>query len=154
MRISEKGHKIFFTPDPKFHCVHLKYGSNGNEEYEEDLAPYLKDLIRRSNNYRLNTGNRVNKDEWFYSFLLSTYVTFKKRNHSAAKAFLYEAYKNFVVGNKLNVIGIDKIDDLKKRRKIFYKAVNQGDKLVPSEEKMNENISQDVAGARLMEELA
>ena len=135
LRISENGDNIYFTPDPKFHCVHLKYGAEGKEYDEEDLTPHLRDLIKRSNISRINTGNRVGIEEWFYDFLLSTYVTLKKRSPSAAKKFLYETYKSFVVRNKLSVAGIDgKIESSKIRRKIFYRAVRQGDKLVPSED--------------------
>ncbi len=135
LRLSENNYQMFFTPDPKFYCVHLKYGANGDEDKQEDsrhISKYvLGHLIEKSNISRTGTGNRVNPEEWFYSFLLSTYTTLGRKNPDTANQFQYEMYKQFVVNNDLSVAGVEtKINDFSTRENIFNRAVREGNKLI------------------------
>jgi len=74
LKLTNKGYKMFFTPDPKFHCVHLKYGAQGNIAKKEKSMG-LEFLIEQSNIPRVNTGNRVGIEEWFFDRIISDYVT-------------------------------------------------------------------------------
>jgi len=133
LRLQEKGYKIFFTPDPKFSCVHLKYGAQGDIlKREQELEPHLNRLIEKSNVLRINTGNRVDSpEEWFFSTIVSTYVTLGQRSPEAAIKYLDRTHDGFVVGNIESVAGIgSKIDDPLKREQIFRRAVKEGDRLL------------------------
>ncbi|MCK4647785.1 glycosyltransferase family 2 protein [Candidatus Pacearchaeota archaeon] len=131
LRLSENNYKMFFTPDPKFYCVHLKYGANGDEDKHENSGHVLGRLIEKSNIPRTGTGNRVDTKEWFYSFLLSTYTTLGRQNPNTATQFQYEMYKQFVVNNELSLAGTkSKIDGFKNRKDIFEKAIQEGGKLI------------------------
>ena len=133
LKLSEGGYKMLFTPDPKFFCVHLKYGADG-EKNEKEAEPNLKSLIEQSNIHRCNTGNRVDTAEWFYSLLLSTYTLLGRRNSEGAKRYLYETYKNFVINNQLIMPDIErKIDDFKTRKNIFDRVVEEGNRVLGNE---------------------
>lgn len=132
LKLQEEGYKMFFTPDPKFSCVHLKYGAQGDiHKREQQLGSHLNYLIDESDIPRIGTGNRVDPEEWFFSKIVSTYVTLGKRNMNAANKYLNETHKKFVIRNEESVAGIGgKINDPSKRKYIFEKAVKEGDKLL------------------------
>ena len=132
LRLQEKGYRIFFTPDPKFFCVHLKYGAQGDIlKREQGLEPRLRYLVDQSNIPRIDTGNRVNPEEWFFDKILSTYVTLGQRNPKAASKYLDKTHKEFVLKNKESVAEVGgKIKDHSKRRDIFERAVAEGNRLL------------------------
>ena len=121
---------MFFTPDPKFHSIHLKYGAQGKEQpIGEDS--YLKRLISHSNFLIENTGNRVDPEEWFFDKIISTYVTLANNSPIAATKYLVETEKEFVHQNNMKMTGVGtRIDDLLKRESIFKRAVLEGNKLI------------------------
>ncbi len=130
LRFGRSGHSIYFTPDPKFYCVHLKYGATGEHDFKE-LDPTLQSFVEQSNITRSNTGNRVGLEEWFHSFITSTYATLGRESSEAAQKFKYGIYKNFVVGNTMKAAGIGtKINDYETREAIFNQAIEDGNKLV------------------------
>ncbi len=128
LRFTRKRYKLFFTPDPKFYCVHLKYGSSGKQDFKTiDLE--LKSFIQESNITRIGTGNRVDSKEWFYSFITGTYTTLGRQSRKAADKFKYEIHKNFVVGNSFGAVDTDeKIYDYNIREAIFNQAIEDGNK--------------------------
>lgn len=131
MKFSDRGYKMFFTPDPKFHSVHLKYGAHSGEEEGAGENYRLKRLISHSNVGREDTGNRVDPEEWFFDRIISTYVTIGKRSEKAAKKYLKDTMAEFVIENKLSVAGVGtRINNKKKRKEIFNRAVVEGDKLL------------------------
>ncbi len=134
LELQKKGHDLFFTPDPKFYCVHLKYGAHGEENIIEDLDPTLSRLVSQSNISSNKTGNRVDPEEWFFSRIISTYVTLGIRNIEAAKQYADETHKVFVENNGLAMSGVKgiKINNIKDRRRIFSKAINEGSNLLES----------------------
>jgi len=130
LRFTMKGYELFFTPDPKFYCVHLKYGSSGKQDFKT-IDPELESFIQESNITRIGSGNRVDPEEWFYSFIASTYATLGRQSRKAADKFKYEIQKNFVVGNSFGAVGTDKkIDDYDTRETIFNQAIEDGNKLM------------------------
>jgi GT2 family glycosyltransferase len=132
MALSDSGHKLFFTPDPKFHCIHLKYGAHNNQNnHREEIHPVLRRLVTQSNITRENTGCRVDSEEWFFSRIISTLVTLGIKSREAANRYVEETRKTFVEENGLGVSGIGtKINNKSKRERIFDKAVEEGNKLM------------------------
>ncbi len=129
LNLTDAGHRLFFTPDPKLYCVHLKYGAHSQEEKTED--PSLRRLISQSNIPRNGTGNRVDTEEWFFDRIISTYVTFGLRNMDAAKRYAEQTRRSFVERNKLTITGVGtRINDRKKRERIFETAVRKGNELM------------------------
>jgi glycosyltransferase involved in cell wall biosynthesis len=128
MKLSDKGYKIGFTPDPKFHCVHLKYGSTkegGNGTDKNGLTPY----IAASNVSRNQSGNRVDLEGWFHDYLLSTAVVLQSRSEPAALNFLEQMKKRFVETNDLAVTGTRaKIYDQDTRQRIYSNIVSEREK--------------------------
>lgn len=131
LRLQDSNYKILFTPDPKFHCIHLKYGAHGTEDFEQNLDPGLGRLITQSNVLRYNTGNRVDKEEWFFDRIISTYVTLGRRDMDAANNYLKKTHQRFVVENGEKMTGIEtKIKDYEKREFIFQRAVTEGNRFI------------------------
>jgi len=136
LNFSENGWQMFFTPDPKFYCVHLKYGANGNNRCKEDVMVSqrlnLKHLIEKSDFTMNNTGGRTNKtEEWFYNSLLSSFFIFGKRSFNGAKNLARHFYNDFVLKNNRSLSGLDiKINDFSRRYQIWKDAVLEGERLV------------------------
>ena len=132
LEMQRAGYGLFFTPDPKFYCVHLKYGAHGQESKYLDLDPQLGRLVTASNMAHEHTGNRVDPEEWFFSRIISTYVTLGIRNSDAATRYLQETHKEFVENNDLSMSGVNgvKINNIGDRRRIFERAVDEGSKLI------------------------
>ena len=131
LRLFESGHKMFFTPDPKFHCVHLKYGEKDEEEISGKLESRLEYLIRQSDVSRKENGNRVDTEGWFYDLILSTYVVLGNRSPDAANKYAERVLTNFVLNNNFVVGGSGtKIEDRAKRQAIFDRAIREGEELI------------------------
>ena len=135
IRLVEKGKSLFWTPDPKFHCVHLKYGAfdefgtGGTPEQDSSLSR----LISKSNVSLNETGNRVDPEEWFFNYIVSTYVVIGKKSPSAAQEYLDELRVSFVEENKTRVSGVNsKIEDKIRRREIFERAIAEGERFIRS----------------------
>lgn len=131
LRLANRGYRMFFTPDPKFYCVHLKYGANGKNNQKAIKDAALNNLVKQSDASKTDTGNRVNSKEWFSNIITSTMVVLGLRNQEAAKRYLDRTYQDFVIKNELKTTGVGgTINDLEKRRIIFEEAKNQGAELI------------------------
>jgi|TARA_Y100000310_G_scaffold17671_2_gene17456 glycosyltransferase involved in cell wall biosynthesis len=132
LKLQDRGHEIYFTPDPKFYCVHLKYGEQGGiHEKTQKLEPDLRCLVDQSSVSRTNTGNRVDTEQWFHDFILSTYVTLGQRSLEAATEYLERTHEQFVLKNAQASTGVRrKIEDPSKRKDIFERAIAEGDRLL------------------------
>jgi glycosyltransferase involved in cell wall biosynthesis len=109
--LRELGLRVFHSPDPKFHSVHLKYGAGGNLELVDDPNKFidsrdvnvtsisLDEMIRESEKSRSNTGNRVNSEEYLRAKITSFAVLLGKRNQDAAKKWENHTYSTFVEKN-------------------------------------------------------
>jgi len=130
IRIAENSYSLFFTPDPKFSSIHLKYGA---PEQNGDSATnsHLGHLIDQSKVARIDTGNRIRPVEWFHNVLMSTYVTLAGRNKDAAEEYSERMYERFVERNDFAVSGIGaKIKQKAKRLKIYNRAISDGRKFM------------------------
>ena len=131
LRLSESGYMMFFTPDPKFHCVHLKYGAKGREKPPRDLGDRLNQLINQSDVPRQGTGCRVDPEEWFESLMASTYFTLGMRSLDSAEEYVKRMEKRFVEFNTFAVGGVGtKIENKNERRAILDRAIKRGEELI------------------------
>jgi glycosyltransferase involved in cell wall biosynthesis len=131
LELVERGKKSFLTPDPKFYCVHLKYGSRGKENEILNAPQKLRRLISESSIERKSTGNRVDPEDWFFSRIISTYVTLGKRDLISAEKYKRKVQKEFVIDNSLSVSGFGyTIDNFSRREEIFKLAIDEGNKLI------------------------
>lgn len=131
IKFADAGYRIFFTPDPKFYCVHLKYGASGERDQCLNEESGLKRLVDESGIRREETGNRVDTKEWFFSYLISTYVMVGRKNPVAAARYRSQMEREFVIDNSLRVTGVGgKIDELNDRRRIFENAMSEGDRVI------------------------
>ncbi len=131
LRLSENNYKIFFTPDPKFYCVHLKYGAKSNSEKINVSEPRLKRLITKSNIELKDNGCRVDMEEWFFDRIISDYVIIGIRNKEFANGYLNRVYQQFVIKNALSTSWTNnKIEDMETREAIFNRAIIEGNKLI------------------------
>jgi len=130
LRLAENGYSLFFTPDPKFSSIHLRYGA---PEQDDNLTTNgrLGYLIDQSNVTRINSGNRVKPEEWFHDVLMSTYVTLARRSHAAAEEYSERMFRKFVEKNDFAVSGVGaKIEQKAKRLRIYSKAMSDGREFV------------------------
>jgi len=140
--LSELGYKIFFTPDPKFSTIHLKFGAEGNvylngRNWEVDLGRRFGDLslermVRESHSAIRNTGNRVDPEEWAYSKIISYLVVLLKRNYEGGLTWARNMFEQFVENNETQFsAGIgQKIDGYERRTHICTRAIQDGVNLI------------------------
>lgn len=120
MRLNDRGYTLFFMPDPKFSMIHLKYGYMVTDSEREVIGG----IINRNGVPRMNTGNRVNPEEWFHSALMSTYVTFGLRNSKAAEEYAKRMYMEFVEDNDYSVPVTGRgIESKSERMRIYDEAI-------------------------------
>ena len=132
LKLKKEKKRIFFSPDPKFHCVHLKYGARSPNLVEEiEGEPKLNQRISMSNAYSSGTGNRVKADTWFKDYILSTHFTLSCMSESASQKFAEQTYQDFVLNNELCVSGVEtRITNANRRDKIFFSAIKESKDLL------------------------
>jgi len=149
-RFMANGYVLFFCPDPKFGLYHGRFGDSSKIPLNKrDFKKYRNDkLINDIPLYkineecakpRLNTGNRVSIEDWYYSQIISPFVIFYLRNLRGAlnwveytkKVFVEEHYtKKFGGGGKARPL-----EDHDKRERIWYTAILDGLELVTKKDK-------------------
>lgn len=127
LKLRKKGKKMFFIPDPKFYCVHLRYGARSPDPITKiDNEPKLNKRISMSNTSFEESGNRVVPKEWFNDYILATHFTLSCMNSQAAENFRKRMWNEFVIHNKLSVSGVNqKLNASKQRERIFNSAMNE-----------------------------
>ncbi len=144
-RWTENGYDLFFQPDPKFHAVHGLFGLKTDKPFTgydwlenvKDMIS-LKEAIEECNKARLDTGNRVKSEEYFYSKIISFFCIFYPRNVKGAINWAKKTYKQFVLEE-------DPSSDWRKkyyppfrreeREKIWSRAINDALALMLKKEK-------------------
>lgn len=131
-KLRKNGYKLFFTPDPRFHTVHLLYGhlsSNSKlsgpdwKEWNGFNKPHLYFMVDQSNISQMNSGGRVPTDVWFYSKIRNHMLILKNYSEEVAERWKESAYNDFVVKN--STWGRDaSIQDFNKRKLIWETAIN------------------------------
>lgn len=136
MRLIDRGYKLFFMPDPKFSMIHLKYGYKITDSERDAIG----EIINRNGVPRINTGNRVNSEEWFHSALMSTYVTFGLRNFKAAEEYAKRMYREFVENNDYSVaVTGRKIENRSERIRIYDEAIRSAKDFIRSQKVSGKN---------------
>jgi len=143
------GYSLFFCPDPKFGLYHGKFGESSkipiNKRYFNKYKKNkminelsLAEINEECSKPRLNTGNRVSVEEWYYSKIISLFVIFYPRNMGGALNWVTNTKKVFVEENDVKEFSGGKwnrIDEKEKRENIWYTAILDGLELVTKKDK-------------------
>lgn len=148
-KLMANGYGLFFCPDMKFGLYHGKFGEGApmpinryflnkysNKKLVENLT--LLELNKECSKLRLDTGNRVSSNDWYYSKIIAYFVIIYPRNRMGALNWARNAYHEFVEENDVERFGggkYTKIAEKQKREKIWFKAVRDGLNLVTTEER-------------------
>lgn len=121
MRARTKGFRAFLNPDPRFGCLHLKYGNNCG--YERDgLPPKLFGYIQESDKTVENSGWRVSVEDWHYSKIMGFYLLFAKYDPESAVRWKDRCYDEFVMaGDPLFSRGLGKTIANPHTREVIWK---------------------------------
>lgn len=148
-KLMANGYGLFFCPDMKFGLYHGKFGEGApifinryslnkysNTKPVDNLT--LQELNKECSKPRLDTGNRVSVEDWYYSKIISFFVVIYPRNRMGALNWACSTYNQFVEENDVEQFGggkYKKIAEKEKREKIWFKAVRDGLNLVTAEER-------------------
>ena len=149
LRLMANGYGLFFCPDIKFGIYHGMFGESAsmpinryflnmysNRKLVDNLS--LRELNKECSKPRLDTGNRVGVEDWYYSKIISYFVLIYPRSHAGALNWARNTYHKFVEENDVKGFGdgkYTKISEKQKREKIWYKAIKNGLNLVTTEER-------------------
>ncbi len=148
LKLNNLGYNLYLTPDPKFSCIHLKYGCSGKINFfdietsrnNNNFGGHsLEEIVKLSSIPKRNSGCRVNTEDWSYSKIISHYIIFSKWDKEIGQKWKTKIFREFVEQNLNNFsapIG-KKIMDKKKREEIWKKAIIDGDNLL---KKINLNL--------------
>lgn len=147
-RIMSNGYSLFFCPDTKFGFYHGKYGESSKIPLNrKDFNKHKNDILiagmplykinDECGKSRLDTGNRVSTEEWYYSRIISFLVIFYSRNVEGALNWASNTHKMFVEENKASFGGgkWSYIEDKDERERIWHKAILDGLELVTKKDR-------------------
>jgi len=140
-RMIEKGHSLYFLPDPKCFAIHFKFGyfSRDYQDYNsgEERKRFFSDINlafknKLSNLSAIKTGNRVDRNNWAFSKIISYYVFFSKRSLDCGEKWMEGLRKSFVVENDDSFYSSsqDKIPYRERREEIWNLAKRKGKALL------------------------
>jgi len=148
-RLMANGYSLFFCPDPKFGLYHGKFGENSEIPINRKLMRKLKnkrllnsfslsELNKECAKQRVDTGNRVDTEQWYYSKIISFFVIFYPRNMKGALSWVEHTKRAFVETNNSKKFADGKwnvIEEKSKREEIWYRAILDGLELVSKRDK-------------------
>jgi len=147
MNMHEKGYNTFYLPsmDPEFRVFHCRYGDPGFQRIPYDLeigGLSFNDVLKRSSVKRSNTGNRVSREDEFYSNVLSDmYFMFR---------FFGDRVGMNNLATKSEVIAARKIfPEVERRDEIFRRALTDGIELLKKEGKLRSEYESDISSRYL-----
>lgn len=134
LRLTSAQYTLWFSPDPRLHFCHLRYGAphypQHNPLKNNQYKPYqLKELINESARTRTDTGNRFPEEKAYQWKIMSRFVVIGMRSRGGAVLWAFRAFINFVVLNKTEFTGSIismKIRRLGSRMRIWTKAIRYG----------------------------
>ncbi|MBU0957968.1 MAG: glycosyltransferase [Nanoarchaeota archaeon] len=142
----ENGYSIYFSPDPKFHCVHGSYGLKTGRMFEGedwfkklDKSISLKKAMEICDDPKEDTGARIDPKDYIYESILTFFFLAYERNRRGAIKWIQKVYEEFVRDGKTGLFGNDKIPTPgeSERKKIWFDAINEGLELIKQEERDN-----------------
>ena len=142
-RLIENGYSIYFSPDPKFHCVHGSYGLNVGVGFEgEDwLAKIsnlsLKRIMKECDKPSEKTGMRINQKDYLTEAIVSFFTLTYPRNKKGALRWIKKVYYEFVQKGDVSIFGgADlKIPAENERKEMWKTAINRGLAYIKRKEK-------------------
>ncbi len=134
-RLKEKNFVIYHQPDPKISCLHLKYGINSRDKFDnkyfnvklKGLKYRLGDMIKMSQIKNFSTGSRTD-DITFHIIEIGTLFSFYlKISKKLGIKFAKKEYNNFVEkGLVFSTTPSGRIKSKKERQKIWVTAIKKG----------------------------
>lgn len=129
------GFSIYHQPDPKFSCLHLKYGASSRDKFDKryrnkkinGLKYPLGKMVLWSKVKRENTGARLD-DYFFYETEIGSFLSFYlKISDSLGLRFVKNQYKIFVENHLVfSTTPSHAINSKLKRKRIFLAGVKKG----------------------------
>jgi len=134
--LQKEGYRTFYLPsiDPSFRVFHCRFGDSEFNRIPYDMnvdGVYFNDILSASSNERLDTGNRVAKDEEVYSQTLST-MRLLFRNYDRKTGLNNLDYQQHSVNGNCH------------RAQIFKRAVADGLDLMKSEKSISKKLSEEI----------
>lgn len=134
-KLKIKGFSIYHQSDPKFSCLHLKYGASSRDKFDnryhnkriDGLKYSLGRMVSWSMVKRADTGARLD-DYSFYETEIGSFLSFYlKISQDAGFKFIKNQYKIFVENHFLFSTTPSKaINNKLERKKIFLSGIKKG----------------------------
>lgn len=110
LRLASVGYTLWFSPDPRLHFCHLRYGAperpSNDPPDDYRYEPYaLQELVRESACLRIGTGNRFPEEDAYQLKIMSRFVIVGIRSRHGALLWALRAFVNFVVLNNAEFTG-------------------------------------------------
>jgi glycosyltransferase involved in cell wall biosynthesis len=147
-RLIDNGYHAYFSPDPKFHCVHGSYGLKtgvkfeGNDWFKKiDKSISIKKAMDICDSPKDNNGARIDPQEYIYQSILSFFTLAYFRNKKGAVNWIKRVYNEFVIKGETSVFGNPGLPspDESKRKEMWINAINEGLDFVKNKEEVDIN---------------
>ena len=134
-RLSLNNFSIYHQSDPKSGCVHLKYGANSRNQFDNRHKNYafdglkykLGDLVSFAKKENFHTGARCNNNDFHFIEIGTLFSFYLKISKTLGIKFAKKEYMNFVEkGMIFSTTPSGIIKSQTERRKIWRKAIKGG----------------------------
>lgn len=134
-KLKTKGFSIYHQPDPKFSCLHLKYGNRTKDKFDKrfyykkikGLKYYLGQMINWAQTKRLNTGARVNINSFYENEVGSFFSFYLKISNKLGLKFVKNQYRVFVEnGQTFSTTPLSAIRNKRLRKHLFSIGIKKG----------------------------
>jgi len=134
-KLQKKGFSIYHQPDPKFGCLHLKYGNLTRDKFDKKLfnkrlkgLKYsLGQMVLWAQRKRFDTGARLSDNSFYMTEVGSFFSFYLKISDRLGLKFARNQYKIFVEEcQKFSTTPTNVIKNKKDRRDIFFAGIKRG----------------------------
>lgn len=142
-KLIDNGYSAYFSPDPKFHCVHGSYGLEtgvkfyGKDWFKKmDKTISIKKAMDICDSPQEDSGARVDPVEYIYQSILSFFTLTYFRNKKGAVNWIKMVYNEFVKKGETGIFGNPNLPspNEKKRIEMWRDAINDGLEFVKKKE--------------------
>lgn len=124
--ISASGSTLRYSPDPRLHAVHLRYGNEFSRksllgpDWNSNGRVTLSKMVEEASRKRRDTGCRVDTEVWHYAKIRNYTLVIIEFRPKFVEKWLIFTYKTFVEDNRAGAMG--SIDNRETREKIWRVA--------------------------------
>lgn len=145
-KLIDNGYHAYFSPDPKFHCVHGSYGLKtgvkfkGSDWFKKiDKSISMKKAMDICDSPQGNNGARIDAWEYIYQSILSFFTLAYFRNKKGAINWIKRVYSEFVVKGETGIFGNSNLPspNESERKKMWIDAINEGLDFVKKREEVD-----------------